>query len=134
MPYSTADQAALLLLRTFFNSLTTSGLIHSKTVIIPKVAEIGREKNDKGSHSDLIIDCIKVFSSICPRTSPKIAGATGILFEIITYAAIPNPSMQVISKLSLLIAYAPTMQNPRIMGFKSLGGTFMILVDSLMAI
>ena len=71
---------------------------HKAKVITPKVAEIGRSKNAVKSHSDLSIDCMKVFSSISPKTKPKMHGATGISCKIITKASTPKPNMAKTSK------------------------------------
>ena len=55
-------------------------------------------KNAPKSHSDLIIDCIKVFSSIFPKTRPKIVGATGKPCLIIKNAKTPKPNIAITSK------------------------------------
>ena len=92
---------------------------------------MGRVKKTESLPSDLIIEVTKFSSIIVPRTTPKIAGATGKPFSSSTNASRPKIRISVTPQTELLIANEPTMQKIRIVGIKILRATFKILVASL---
>ena len=67
-----------------------------------------------------------------PRTTPRIAGATGKPLASRKYAAMPATSITVTSNAVLLIANEPTTQNSMITGINTVRGTLRICFDTLM--
>ncbi len=96
-----------------------------------RIIQIGRVKN--GSREPLFrISPLRRFSSsMGPRISPRINGASGYFIFLSGYPISPNTNITRMSNILPLIAKEPTAHNTKMIGMRIVVGTRRILTTSL---
>ena len=106
---------------------------HTATVKTPSPAAMGRSKKAGRLPSALIIEVMKLRSSMGPSTRPRIAGAMGMSFSSIRKPTTPKISIRITPNTVLLMAKEPTMQKVRMIGISTLWGIDRIVRAALIA-